>query len=384
MYSSKNKKHKLAIVTLSLFLLSGCVSAGFDLNEHLEQQPQIDYSPGFQKELPYQQLVSSIQLQNREMTHDEFTSYKSAVYMIHHEAVQYTLDELNIPQNIKRNVLRDLKNNQDELATFYVAELAKASKARAGRNHEKTLNYPRFSSVNEFTDVASQNMSFIMDSFLGFVDRGVAKRNSLAAATKPFQILLYKALLPISEGLRAQALIDDQIHARFKLKSQINKMITELGTISRKYNNSVVDQPGSRKFKLKSKTLIWSKSSAIIEAGFDLRRYFRVELDSVRKELLITLPEPIILSIATKSNFQNIENGWFAKITEERMNEFHKLERREFTALALDAGIVDEAKQNIEGKLIEILTPIVQTPYFNYDVAINFQPGTYRSVALVQ
>lgn len=373
---------KTAMLTLSLLLLSGCATS-FDLSEHLELQPDVDYSPGFQKSLPYTQLVNAIHLQNGEMSSEEFARYKSAIYTIHKEAVSYTLDELAIPENVARGVLLDLQNNQDDLARFYITELAKATTSpRSLERDEPALNYPHYLSINQFTDVASQNMSFIMDMFLGFVSHGVASQNSVAAATKPFQILLYKALLPISEELRNQALIIDQVHARFKLKSQVSRMIAEFGTISREYKSSIVVQPSLDLFFFESKAEIWSNSSAIVKAGFNLDKLFRVDIDPERKSLLVTLPEPRLLSIDTRSHFQNVENGWLQKINENNMNEFIQLERDEFTQIALNSGIFTEAKRNAESILKSILAPIVQTPYFNYKIEIDYQEGPYINASL--
>ncbi len=358
---------------LSLIPLWSC-SGKFDLSKHLSAQPPIDYTSRFDKQLPYRDLVLSIHLQElREMTPSQFHKFSEALYLIHKEATEFTLEELNLPHEIRSKVFRDLSQNKPELANYYLKELSKIEPyAITTWGEEQVLSYPYYTSVDKFAEVASANITFVLNTFLGFITHGVANKITLAAATKPFQVILYQALLPIVEKLRNEALLLDHVNARIKIKKHLRKLIAQLATVEDKFTSEDEIHP-TRKFLIfTSRADILCHSTATVKAGFDLIKKFIVDIDTDLKIVKVYLPNPEILSFDVYTVYKSIEDGFLIDADETHLNELQSLIRRRLRQVALQSGILDSARKNAEEIVERILRPMMQTPYFNYKVRIYF------------
>lgn len=368
-----NALGKALMCLLSCILLSGCAGK-FDLAKHLAEQPPIDYTGRFNKRLPYKDLVLSIHLQeNSRMGPTEFRKYAEAVHLIHKEAAAFTFEELNLPDEVRSKVLRDLSQNKTELANYYLSELSKTKPyAVTHWGEEQVISYPYYSSVDKFAEVASANITFILNTFMGFITHGVANQITLAAATKPFQIMLYQALLPIAEEMRNQALLLDHINARIKIKEHLRRLIAQLATVEDTFTTEEEIHPTRKFLFFKSQADIICQSTARVKAGFDLSKKFLIDIDPQAKSVNVYLPDSEILSFDVYTKYKSIEDGWLIDADETHINELQKLLRNRLMKSALQSGILSSAKRNAEDVVERILRPMMQTPYFNYNVRIFF------------
>ncbi len=90
-------------------------------------------------------------------------------------------------------------------------------------------------------------------------------------------------------------------------------------------------------------------------------------------EIIITLPEPEVLTNEIVPKIENIEEGWFIEIDKQKINKALVNVKKILKNEALKSNILDRAKENAGSILKVIFQPIVMAADPPLKITINFE-----------
>jgi hypothetical protein len=148
------------------------------------------------------------------------------------------------------------------------------------------------------------------------------------------------------------------------LSEKVENTISELATME------VRDKKGLRR-KLQSKVMGYKVSStdidisaiSILKAGFDLHAYFDIRMDKQSKDLIVTLPQPKILSHEVYPRVDKLDVGWMRSISDQDFNDNFNLLREQFRKDAVTSDIFDKSKLKVVEVLEILLSPLLSDGY---------------------
>ncbi len=230
--------------------------------------------------------------------------------------------------------------------------------------------------VEHFNEVMSRYICFMVSKTI--TDAIETDNGSfMAAGTKvetPCGIAFSEALQPTVQRLTKMAAIEDFGRSRNLMQEKIETAISELAVFE------VRDKKGITK---KNDTKVWRYSvsstdidiSAIsyLKIGFDLKSFFEIKIYPKSQSILVTLPEPEILSHEVFPKIEKLSIGWMREISEEDFNENLNLLRKAFLKDAKDDLVFDKAKEQAKDLVALMLDPVIASLNANYKLVVRFQ-----------
>ena len=177
--------------------------------------------------------------------------------------------------------------------------------------------------------------------------------------------------------MKERAAIDDFSSSKGMMEEKIEKAVAELATMEVRDRKGLSKQLQTKVFGFAvSSTDMEVSAISMMKVGFKLDRYFDVSLNEKRKQVIVTLPEPEILSHEVYPKFDKLDVGWMREIAESDFNKNFNLLRREFRKTAYTAEVEQEAKAKAAELMKTMLTPMVQNLDKRYKLVIQFQQLT--------
>ncbi len=232
--------------------------------------------------------------------------------------------------------------------------------------------------VEAFNEVSSKYTCFIVNHILtsiletkdGYLK--VEGRN----INEPCTIALNEGISPMIKRLKEQAVIDDFARSRGMLSEKVENTISELATME------VRDKKGLKR-KLQSQVMGYNVSSteidisaiSILKAGFKLDKYFDIKMYQQSKKLIVTLPQPQILSHEVYPRVDKLDVGWMRSISDADFNENFNLLREQFRKEAVNSDIYTKSKTKVKDILHILLSPLLSD---GYNLEVKFEGNTSR------
>jgi hypothetical protein len=241
-------------------------------------------------------------------------------------------------------------------------------KLRTGANKQTDTWYreDNAKAVAAFNEVSSKYTCFIVNHILTSIletKDGYLKVEG-RSINEPCSIALEEGIAPMIKRLKEKAVIDDFTRSRGLLSEKVETTIAELATME------IRDKKGLKR-KLQSKVMGYNVSSteidisaiSILKAGFKLDEYFDIKMYSQGKRLVVTLPQPAILSHEVYPRIDKLDVGWMRSIKDEDFNKNFNLLRDEFRKDALKSDIYPKSKEKVKEVLNILLSPLLSDGY---------------------
>jgi hypothetical protein len=230
-----------------------------------------------------------------------------------------------------------------------------------------------------FNEVASKYTCFFVNQIFSTLlktEQGRILAKGKAVDT-PCGLALGEALKPMMKRLQERAAIDDFTRSKGMIQEKVEKVIAELATME------VRDQKGLSK-NMKTKLFGLSVSStdlevsaiSIIKVGFKLDRYFDLAMDGKSKQLVVTLPEPEILSHEVYPRVDKLDIGWLREVKNVDFNENMNSLREAFRGDAMNSDIFDKAEKQAKELMDTMLTPLAKSLNKSFSVRVRFKNVT--------
>ena len=111
---------------------------------------------------------------------------------------------------------------------------------------------------------------------------------------------------------------------------------------------------------------------SIMKVGFKLDKQFEISLNDKAGLVIVTMPEPEILSHEVFPRIDKLDIGWLREIDQSDFNKNMDLLRREFRTDALRSDVMSKAKQRAADLMDAMLTPVVKSLNPRYAVKVRF------------
>ena len=319
-------------------------------------------SPGqFNPKIDYARMINSVANIKDGSNPNNYKEFSISLRNIHEEVLSFLSEVIELPEVEKKQLLAQYKNSHEKIAREYYSQLVEKHKNDVPNSDKTVVNWDIYKSVDDFSRLLSANVC----SLAGFVVTVASKSPALGKPVglflgKPCQFLLSKALKPINAELRQWALVEDYKKSEARLRDHISNMIAELATVEDKFETTLDETYVREILKIfKSKAKLRLKAVGNVKAGIDMKKFFSLEFKVDLHEIIITLPEPEILTNEIVPKIENIEDGWFIEIDKEKINEALVNAKKILKAEALKSKILDRAKKNAGAILKVIFQPIV-------------------------
>jgi hypothetical protein len=232
------------------------------------------------------------------------------------------------------------------------------------------------SAADLLNEVASKYTCFFMTNIMATVlktqDGKLAVKGSKIET--PCGIAMTEGLRPMVKRLQDAAAIRDFSRAKSMLKERVERSITELAVME------VKDKKGIR---VDNSTKVWGydvsttnvdiTAMSIMKVGFNLQEYFDVTVDDKNKTVVVTLPQPRILSHEVYPKIENLDVGWLREINSQDFNENINKLRVAFRDDALNSDIFDKSRKRAGSVMDMMLQPMVRNINKGYRVSVRFQ-----------
>jgi hypothetical protein len=232
------------------------------------------------------------------------------------------------------------------------------------------------SAVDLLNEVASKYTCFFVTNVISTIlktqDGKLAVKGSKIET--PCGIALTEGVRPMVARLQKTAAIRDFSQAHGMMRERVERAITELAVME------VKDKKGI-KVQNNSKLLGYSVSStefelvavSIMKIGFNLQNAFNVTADDKTKTIIITLPQPQILSHEVYPKVENLDIGFMRDLSSQDFNDNINKLRQAFREDAQQSDIFEKSKVRATEVMQLMMQPAVRNIDKSYKVAVRFQ-----------
>ncbi len=190
----------------------------------------------------------------------------------------------------------------------------------------------------------------------------------------PCGIAMMEALQPVMARLKQRAAIEDFSRSRGLMQERVEKTIAELATIEIQDKKGLNKQLQTRLWGFAvSSTDIEISAISIMKIGFRLDDYFNVDLNSRNRTIVVTLPEPVILSHEVYPKFDKLNIGWLREVKDVDLNESFNILREEFRREAYEGDDMNQAKARAQEVMETMFGPVVASVGKDYKLRVRFQ-----------
>lgn len=230
--------------------------------------------------------------------------------------------------------------------------------------------------VDLLNEVASKYTCFFITNIMATVlktqDGKVAVKGSRIET--PCGIALSEGLRPMVKRLQDAAAIRDFTRAKGLMKEKVEKAITELAVMELRNKKGITVNNSTKVWGYDvSSTNVDITAISVVKVGFDLKKYMDISVDDRNKTVVVTLPQPQILSHEVFPKIENLEVGWLREINSQDFNDNINKLRQAFREEALNGDIMGKARQRAGSVMDMMLAPVVQNISKKYKIAVKFR-----------
>ena len=364
---------RIIIIVISI-LLFGC--SGPSKFQYIPQVSKIRYKVDFKPNLNFskitQDIVSARNIYSQNSS--KYINFSNAINEINSELLRFLFEAFELTTEQKRTIRNEYSKSHSIIASEYFQSYKrKLKEIEYLPPSETTFAYPTYTDIDAFGDILSQKVCTIVSILLSSTNLSlIGAINSLYS--DPCEYVIVSAVNPILEGLENSALIKDHLMCRLNIKEHVREMILELATIKDGYKADFATTYERKIFfdLFRSEADLRANVTGIIKAGFDLNKYFDLNINDEYKKFIITLPEPEILSTDIDYKITDMNDGWFIEINEKNINQSFALVKKRLQRDAIRSGILIKAKENVSKVVDIIFKPIAMLPQMQYSIEIKY------------
>lgn len=272
---------------------------------------------------------------------------------------------------------QEYERRRDQEVAAYLEGLTKIQSSRVSSASDELLEMKTYEAASDFSVVLADRSCQMFSFLMSYSSVPTTQKHVLKGLCG---LLAYDLLMPLTTELRERALVVDLESSRLLLKEHLRSAIAELAvaedrlgsTYSRTFNRTMFEDTW---FEFDSTATLKIDANGVIKAGFDLREYFDLTMDHSSKLLIVTLPEPRVLSRDIDLRVLEDEDGFFIGITPEKRTQALAAIRNELEQRAVQDGLLEDAKSKAERLVQIIYSPFSYLPEGSYRVEVRFREG---------
>ncbi len=302
--------------------------------------------------------------------------FDNLVYSFNLSLLSHVANRMDLADSLKVQLESKYAEHHDYLGQLYFTDYVNI-RDTSGVLYESFYENGNFSAVDAFHEVASKYTCFLINHVITTLIQ-VDGAGLIAAKGKkidtPCGIAMTEGLRPMIKRLQDKAAIEDFAQSKGMLKERVEKTIAELGTMEVRDKKGLSKQLQTKVWGFEvSSTDIEVTAISIMKIGFKLDQYFDINLNSQKKTLDITLPEPTILSHEVYPKIDKLDVGWLREVANTDLNANFNILRREFRREAFDNNVLEKSKQQAREIMTMLFTPVMTNLRAKYSINVRFK-----------
>lgn len=300
--------------------------------------------------------------------------FNNLVYDINMSILYHVANRMNLSAEDKGKLQGEYEKHHPYLRNLYFHDFV-ALKDTTSQLYQTWYDNEGSNAIDVLREVASKYTCFLINQLLATALETTDGKISVAGRNvdTPCGVALTEALQPMIKRLEDRAAIQDFSRSKGFLEQKIERVTAQLATME------VRDKKGLNK-QMQTKLWGFNVSSSelevtavsVLKVGFDLHKYFEINIDGNRKTVVVTLPEPEILSHEVYPRIDKLDIGWMREVEDADFNKNFNLLRKEFRREALESDIMDKAKTQAQELMQTMLGPLISKIGRDYKLQVAF------------
>ncbi len=300
--------------------------------------------------------------------------FDKLVYDFNLSLLYHVANRMGLDSRLKNEIKKEYENQHAYIRGMYYNDFVTIKDTTS--TGYKTWYGTEFVDATEyFNEVASKYTCFMVNLVLVKVleTHGGAIAAKGSNVETPCGIALTEGLRPMVKRLQERAAIEDFTRAKGFVQERVEKAIAELATME-------VTNTKALNRKLQTKVWGYAVSSTDVEIsatsqlkiGFDLAQYFSLNVEKQNKMVVVTLPEPKILSLEVYPRVDKMDIGWMRELKGADFNADMKALTEAFRQDVIKSDVFNKSKAQVAELMDTMLGPIVASLGKDYRLKVQF------------
>lgn len=362
----------IAIIGMGAFLLFR-MYGGENSNSNYTSIPeeyQLTYKPAeFRGEIDDENALAILSNPNRYQR-----EFNELVYDFNMSLLNHVADRMDLSATQKREVQREYEKHHDYIKGMYYNDFI-TLKDTTSTAYKSWYGTEMTDAVEFMNEVSSKYTCFMVNLVLSSVletQGGVIAVKGSRVET-PCGVALTEGLRPMIKRLQERAAIDDFTRSQGMIQERVENAIAELATME-------IEDAKALNRTLKTKVLGYAVSTTDVEIsamgqikiGFDLKKSFSIDVNRQSGEVIVTLPQPEILSLEVYPRVDKMDIGWMRELKSVDFNSDMEALSEAFRQDAINSDVFDKAKTQAAELMDTMLSPMVSSLGSKYRLRVRF------------
>ncbi len=337
----------------------------------IPEEMQVTYVPSnFEFDTDDENVLAVIN--NPHRYHREFDEL---VYDFNLSLIYHVANRMDFPDSLKSQLETEYQKHHPYLKQLYFTDFTNIRDTSANL-YEDWYENGNMSAVEALNEVGSKYTCFLVNHVITTllkVDNGTIAAKGRKIDT-PCGIAMTEGLRPLIKRLQDKAAIEDFARSKGLLEQRVEKTIAELGTYEIRDKKGINKQLQTKVWGFEvSSTDIEVSAISILKVGFKLDQFFDMKLNSKNKTLVVTMPEPTVLSHEVYPKIEKLDIGWLREVANSDLNANFNILRREFRREAFTEEVALKSKQQAMEIMDMILKPALANMKTEYKLVVKFK-----------
>lgn len=341
------------------------------VNTNIPKEIQVKYLPAsFRFEIDEEDAVAIITnpLRYKREFNDLVRNMNLAI-------LDHVSNRMSLNENTRQEIRQEYEKSHAYLRNMYYQDfisLRDSTSMLAQRWYSNEAG----SAIEVLHEVASKYTCFLVNQIMATVleTEGGSFFGKGKKVETPCGIAIQEALNPMFKRFEESAAIQDFSRSKNMLEERIEREVIDLATYELQSKKGLSKQLKTKLFGLNvSTTNLEISAISVMKIGFDLKKFFNVDLNPRNQVVTITLPQPEILSHAVYPNADKLDIGWMREVSESDLNRAFEALREEFVREARREDGFAKAKSHAQNVMEVMMGPTVSAFNPNYKLRVSFQ-----------
>jgi hypothetical protein len=366
----------LTVVGIGAFLLlrfagNGSLAIGNKNYTNIPEEYQLTYRPAeFKGQIDDENALAILTNPNRYQR-----EFNDLVYEFNMSLLNHVAERMDLSTTQKREVQREYDKHHEYIKGMYYNDFV-TLKDTTSTAYKSWYGTEMTDAVAYMEEVSSKYTCFLVNLVIGAVlplqgGAIAAKGNRVET---PCGVALTEGLRPMIKRLQERAAIEDFTRSQGMIQQRVERAIAELATMEVEDAKAL-----SRQLKTKvlgidvSTTDVEISAMGLMKVGFDLQKQFNINVNRQTGEVLVTLPQPEILSLEVYPRVDKMDIGWMREFKSADFNADMEALAEAFREDARDSNIFNDAKQQAADLMDTMLSPLIASLGSKYQLRVRFE-----------
>ncbi len=341
------------------------------VNSSIPRAMQVTYVPAdFKMQLDNQKTLEI--LSNPQRYKNEFDKL---ILDFNTNLVLHVATRMNLSSQQKNAAVNEYRKMHPSIRQMYFNDFISLGDT-TNQTYQTWYENESSNAVDLLNEVASKYTCFFITNIIGTILKtqdGKLAVNGKAIET-PCGIALTEGVRPLVKRLQETAAIRDFSRAHNLMKERVERAITELAVMEVRDKKGIKVQNSSKLLGYSvSTTELEITAMSIMKVGFNLQQYFNISVDDRSKTVVVTLPQPQILSHEVYPKVENLDIGLMRDLSTQDFNDNVNKLRQAFRNDANQSDIFNKSQVRAQEVMKMILEPMVRNINKNYKIAVQFK-----------